>query len=134
MTAERCEAFGWARSLWDVEEGGGRRAVGVAAGAESLAHTARPFTEADTDLVLLALDAQNAFSSADKKKCFQELERSAPEFTAFAEAFSRRTSQYLYWDAKGRCHPPTSIRGVDQGDPLAPLLFAIGLKPHLEQL
>ena len=52
-------------------------AVGVAAGVESLAHTARALTEADADLVLLALDAQNAFSSADREKCFQELGRNA---------------------------------------------------------
>ena len=96
-----------------------------------MAHTARALTEADTDLVLLALDAQNAFSSADKEKCLQELERNAPEFTACAEAFSRRTSQYFYWDYKGRCHRLTSTCGVDQGDPLTPLLFAFGLKPHL---
>ena len=48
-------------------------AVGIPAGAESLAHTAGAFTEADTDLVLLALDAQNGFSSADTEKSILDL-------------------------------------------------------------
>ena len=73
--------------------------VGVAAGAESLAHAARAFSEADTDLVLLALDAQNAFCFADKEKCLHELERNAPELLACAEAFSKRTSQHFFWDS-----------------------------------
>ena len=109
-------------------------AVGVPAGAESLAHTARTLTEADADLVLLALDAQNAFCSADRNECLRELERNAPEFIACADMFSRRTSQYFFWDARGHCHRLTSTGGVDQGDPLAPLLFAFGLKPHLAKL
>ena len=47
---------------------------------------------------------------------------------------SRRDSQYFFWDGKGACHRLGSSSGVDQGGPLAPLLFAFGFKPHLEQL
>ena len=36
-------------------------AVGLAAGTETLAHSVRALVEADPELVLLALDAQNAF-------------------------------------------------------------------------
>ena len=76
---------------WNEEVAGalGRHqfAVGVPAGAECLAHTARALTEADTDLVLLASDAQNAFCFADGKDCLRELERNAPEFVACADVF-----------------------------------------------
>ena len=109
-------------------------AVGVAAGTECLAHSARVLTEADPDLVLMALDAKNAFCSADKAACLRKLGEAAPEMDACANMFSRRNSQYFFWDSKGECHRLSSTSGVDQGDPLAPLLFAFGFKPHLEQL
>ena len=53
-------------------------AVGTAAGTETLAHTARALTEADPTLVGLALDARNAFCSADREACLQQLGELAP--------------------------------------------------------
>ena len=44
-------------------------AVGTAVGAELMAHTARALIEAEPDLVLVALDARNAFCCADRKAC-----------------------------------------------------------------
>ena len=109
-------------------------AVGVPAGTECLAHSARALAEADPDLVLLALDAKNAFCSADREACLRKLGEAVPGMDACATMFSRRTSQYVFWDCKGECHRLGSTSGVDQGDPLAPLLFAFGFKSHLEQL
>ena len=45
----------------------GRRqfAVGTTAGAEVLSHSVRALTEADSDLVLLCLDAKNAYGTAN---------------------------------------------------------------------
>ena len=78
---------------------------------------------------LLALDAENAFCSADRAACLRKLCDYAPELLPCAELFSRRTSQYFFWDSTGHCHRLTSTSGVDQGDPLAPRLFCFGLKP-----
>ena len=41
---------------------------------------------------------------------------------------------YLFWDGAGNCHTLHATSGVDQGDPLAPLLFACGLGPGLHEL
>ncbi len=114
----------------------GRRqfAVGTAAGAEVLGHSVRALTEADPDLVLLCLDAKNAYGTASRADCLDALGREAPELLAFAQLFCCRTSQYLFWDGAGQCHRVSATSGVDQGDPLAPLLFACGLKPCLEAL
>ena len=38
------------------------------------------------------------------------------------------------WDTKGQCHVLHSNSGADQGDPFAPLLFALGIKPRLAEL
>ena len=83
----------------------------LAAGTELLAHTVRALTEADPHLAA-----------------------AAPEVARCAQLFSARTSQYLFWDGGGRCHTLRATDGVDQGDPLAPLLFACGLAPHLRAL
>ncbi len=84
--------------------------------------------------MLLCLDAKNAYGTADRAACLDALGRVAPELLACAELFCRRTSQYLFWDGAGQCHRLRATSGVDQGDPLAPLLFACGLAPCLQAL
>ena len=109
-------------------------AIGTAAGTELLAHTVRALTEADPNLVVCALDARNAFSSVCRDTCLAELAAVAPEVAPCARLFSQRPSRYLYWDGSGRCHTLRATDGVDQGDPLAPLLFACGVVPRLQAL
>ena len=48
--------------------------------------------------------------------------------------FSQQESRYFFWDGRGACHRLRATSGVDQGDPLAPVLFACGLAPHLQAL
>ncbi len=114
----------------------GRRqfAIGTAAGTELLAHTVRALTEDDPQLVVTALDVRNAYCTASRAACLGALAETAPELLPCAELFCRRESQYLFWDGSGRCHTLRSTNGVDQGDPLAPLLFACGLAPRLQEL
>eukprot|EP00973_Karenia_brevis_P074081 10295698-Karenia_brevis.AAC.1 len=40
----------------------------------------------------------------------------------------------MYWDKEGTCHPVPATRGVDQGCPLSPALFALGLADSLESI
>jgi hypothetical protein len=109
-------------------------AIGTAAGTEVLAHTVRALTEADPSLVLTALDARNAYCMASREACLTQLGTAAPQLLPFAELFCRRESRYFFWDGAGQCHTLCATSGVDQGDPLAPLLFACGLRPGLRGL
>ena len=109
-------------------------AVGTAAGTELLAHSARALAEANPNLVTVALGAKNAYCTANREGCLRELELAAPELLPFANMFCRRESLYYFWDAEGACRRLRSTGGVDQGDPLAPLLFACGMRPRLRAL
>ena len=88
--------------------------MGVAAGTELLAHTARALTEADPELVLFSLDAKNAYGTADRAACLRGLVEVAPELRSCAELFCRRESQYLFWDSAGCCH---CLRAMSDGYP-----------------
>ena len=58
-----------------------------------VAHTARALTEDDPDLVILALDAKNAYGTASRADCLDALSREAPELLQFAQLFCCRTSR-----------------------------------------
>lgn len=104
-------------------------AVGTAAGTELMAHTVRALTEADPELTVLALDARNANCTASREACLEQLAAKAPDLLPCARLFTQRESHYFFWDGRGHCHELRTTNGVDQGDPLAPLLFACGLAP-----
>ena len=109
-------------------------AIGESAGAELLAHTAKALIEADPSLVLVKLDARNAFCTISRSECLAAFSEMLPELVPFVELFCNRTSQYAFWDATGHCHRLRATDGVDQGDPMAPLLFACGMRSRLRRL
>ena len=57
-----------------------------------------------------------------------------PALLPIAETFLRRTSSFVYLDATGRGVPLRATLGVEQGDVLGPLLFAMAFRAPLERL
>ena len=55
-----------------------------------------------------------------------KLKEVAPQVLPFVRSLYARVSQYLWWDDDGRCHEIAQAEGVEQGDSLAPALFALG--------
>ena len=51
-----------------------------------------------------------------------------------AETFLRRTSSFVFLGAGGQGSVPQATLGVEQGDVLAPLLFAVALRRPVERL
>ena len=70
-------------------------ALGTAAGTELLAHTVRASTEADPELIVLSLDAQNAYCSVSREECLRQLVQVVPELAPCATLFSQRESRYF---------------------------------------
>ena len=57
---------------------------------------------------------------------YGKLKQVAPQVLPFVRSLYARVSTYLWWDDSGRCHEIAQAEGVEQGDSLAPALFALG--------
>ena len=55
----------------------------------------------------------------------RKLEEVAPALLPFVRGFYARQSVYLWWDSPGVCHRILQGEGCEQGDPLAPALYAL---------
>ena len=55
-----------------------------------------------------------------------KLRDAAPSLLPFTRAIYARTSTNLWWDGEGRMHDIGQAEGVEQGDPLAPVFYALG--------
>ena len=84
---------------------------------------------ADHSWCLLQVDIRNAFNSVDRASLFNGLSQYCPELMAWS-AFCYRNHSLLF--AEGE--PITSEQGVQQGDPLGPLLFAMAWQLVVEKL
>ena len=102
--------------------------LGVAchAGAEKVAHALRGCIEEhwmDEDFVVLKVDMKNAFNIVSRQAVLDECATFFPELLSWV-SWSYGTHPLL-WHPLGQI---SSESGVQQGDPLGPLLFALVLQ------
>ena len=103
--------------------------VSVPLGAEAAIHTARQWCQRSagkSDMVFLSLDFENAFNSIDRLGMLREIRLRFPGLAPWAEWTYGGPSRLLF---HGEAF--TSEAGVQQGDPLGPLFFALALQPAL---
>ena len=104
--------------------------VAVSGGCEAAVHAARRFVDSMTEGdSLVKLDFANAFNSIRRDKILSTIIDTIPELyplchTAYA------CESLLQFGSKS----VVSSEGVQQGDPLGPLLFCLTLQPILESL
>ena len=110
------------------------RQVGVGAqlGADSAVHSVRQWCErhaADAGKVVLKLDFENAFNCVDRGAALRELRGHFPSLSRWAQwCYGQHSSLYFgRWDV-------ASQTGVQQGDPIGPLLFACCIHPLVLRL
>ena len=96
---------------------------GVKGGAEAAVHSARLFLHnLKPQQVLLKLDFKNAFNSLRRDKLLATVRILAPDLLPFVHS-SYSLPSFLFWGDKRL----QSSEGVQQGDPLGPLLFCLSL-------
>ena len=97
--------------------------VGVPHGSETITHSARSFIQHMLGpSVILKLDVRNAFNSIRRDAFFPIVEQQFPILLPFVLQSYAKTTGLFCGD-----HKLSSQTGVQQGDPLGPALFAMGV-------
>ena len=113
----------------------GQMGVGIKSAADKMVIERRLRIEARSSRVIVAVDTANAFNSIDRRRILANLKRDKrlhfliPTFKAFY-----RHSASLYFKAKDSEMTLLSRTGVQQGDGLGPLFYAIGTIDSLQEL
>ena len=104
---------------------------GVRGGAEAAVHAARSFlSEMAHEHAVVKLDFQNAFNSIRRDKMLEATSDLAPEIFSFVHSYASYSSPtHLYWGDR----LILSAEGVQQGDPLGPLLFCLTLHQYCQR-
>ena len=106
--------------------------VGVKGGAESIIHATKIAFEKlqlSQDAGLLQIDFKNAFNSIKRNQILNAAVTLMPSLASFA-IYCYSQHSHLYYSNKS----VTSRSGVQQGDPLGPLLFSLTLWPIIEEI
>ena len=103
---------------------------GVPLGCEAAAHATRLFLQnMPPGHLLLKLDFKNAFNTLRRDKMLESVKEVAPELFTFIHAAYGQPSLLFCGDCVLE-----SAEGVQQGDPLGPLLFCLTIQPLILKL
>ena len=108
--------------------------AGRPGGAEILVHAVQVVSEARPSHAWVQLDVKNAFPSIHRQAVLEAVSEGAPALLPIAETFLRRASTFVYLGSDGRGEALHATLGVEQGDVLGPLLFALAFRKPVEAL
>ena len=82
---------------------------------------------------MVSVDGVGAYDHIARAAMFEGLRRDArlASLMPFVRQFYGRESTYIFYDHAGQAHEVAQAEGGEQGDPLMPGLFAVGIHPAL---
>ena len=108
--------------------------VGRPAGCEQVHKALSALASAAPRDVALAFDAKNAYNSMSRGAIFSAVAARVPELLGPACQWLGRPTTHLFWGDGLVAQDVHATRGVDQGCPLSPALFALGLAGSLDAI
>ena len=111
-------------------------ALSTRAGTECVAHALQSLTEENPTTTVMSIDGIGAFDLVSRKAMLQALMsiESGSAAILFVRMFYRQASTYLWEDNEGHVHRIEQGEGGEQGDPMMPLLFALGQQTALSAI
>ncbi|KAK2455796.1 hypothetical protein QL285_003218 [Trifolium repens] len=106
--------------------------VGISGGAEAILHSANRLLSqrhGDGSLAMLTVDFSNAFNMVDRSALLREVRVRCPSISLWVEFLYGQAARLYLGDGY-----IMSATGVQQGDPLGPLLFALVLHPLVHKI
>ena len=103
--------------------------VGIKGGAEAVVHCSRALLAQNPELASLQLDFRNAFNEVERAPILEEVGQHFPSILAWV-SFCYGSPTKLHFRSKFL----ESSRGVQQGDPLGPLLFCLSIQGIIHEL
>jgi hypothetical protein len=101
--------------------------VGVPGGCEAAVHACRRFvTSMPDDYVVVKLDFSNAFNCLRRDAMLESIKTSIPEIYSFCQLAYNSDTVLKFGNRQ-----ILSQEGIQQGDPLGPLLFCLSIHPLL---
>ena len=106
--------------------------MGVSGGAEEILHSVNRVLSKrheDGSLAMLTVDFSNAFNLVDRTVLLREVRARCPSISLWVEFLYGKAGRLYLGDGH-----IWSATGVQQGDPLGPLLFALVLHPLVHKI
>ena len=111
-------------------------ALSTRAGTDCVGHLLRAATDADPRVTVLTVDGIGAYDHVLRSAMLGRLASmpGARSLLPFVRMSYAQPSSYQWFDDQGAAHVVTQAEGGEQGDPLMPLLFSIGIQGALEEV